>query len=66
MIKTRVFSKATGYIGLSGTTLLLIYLVLITFVPAAKASAMIIVAPGGILSIIWMIMYTRKLYLLAK
>lgn len=66
MVKTRIFSKATGYIGISGTTLLLIYLVLITFVPSAKASAMIIVAPGGILSLIWMIMYTRKLFQLTK
>jgi hypothetical protein len=66
MLKTRIFSKATGYIGLAGTTLLLIYLVLITFVPSAKASAMIIVAPGGILSLIWMIMYTLKLFQLKR
>lgn len=66
MFKTRIFSRATAYIGISGTTLLLIYLVIITFAPTAKGSAMIIAAPGGLLSLVWMIMYTRKLFQLAK
>lgn len=66
MLRTRVFSRATAWIGLTGTTFLLIYLVLITFVPAAKSSAMVFVAPGGILSIVWMILYTRKLFQLAR
>ncbi len=66
MLKTKVFSKVTAYFGFAGTTLLLVYLVLITFAPATKSFAMIIVAPGGILSIVWMIMYTRNLFLLAK
>jgi len=66
MLLERVFSRATGYIGLSGTILLMIYLVLVTFMPAAKESAMIFAAPGGILSIIWMIMFTGKLFRLAR
>lgn len=66
MLQTRIFSKFTALIGLSGTTLLLFYLILVTFVPTAKVSAMMLAAPGGILSIIWMIMYTRKLFQLAK
>jgi hypothetical protein len=66
MFRTNVFSKVTAYLGLAGTALLFIYLIIITFAPDTKPFAMIIVAPGGILSIVWMIMYTRKLFLLAR
>jgi hypothetical protein len=66
MLKTRIFSRVTAYIGIIGTALILVYLIIITFAPAAKGSAMIIVAPGGVLSLVWMVMYTRKLFHLAK
>jgi len=66
MLQTRIFTKATAYIGLSGITLLFIYLILVTFVPSAKVFAMLLAAPGGILSIVWMVLYTQKLFHLAK
>jgi len=43
----RVFSRATGYIAISGTILLMIYLVLVTFMPAARKSAMNFFASTG-------------------
>jgi drug/metabolite transporter superfamily protein YnfA len=66
MLQTRIFSKATSYIGISGTILLLIYLIIVTFVPSAKPIAIILAGPGGILSLIWMIMFSIKLFKLAK
>jgi hypothetical protein len=66
MLRTRIFSKATGYTGIAGTILLMVYLVLVTFVPSAKQSAMIIVAPGGILSLAWMVLFALKLIRMAR
>ncbi|HEX2970041.1 MAG TPA: DUF4386 family protein [Bacteroidales bacterium] len=66
MIKGIMFSKATAYFGVSGTTLLLIYLILVTFNPSSKEFAMLLAAPGGILSLIWMILFTVRLFKLSK
>lgn len=62
MVKGKVFSKATGYVGLSGGILLIVYLSLVTFVPQMKSIAMMIAAPVGLLSLAWMIMFTIKLF----
>jgi len=61
MLKSQIFSKATAYLGIIGGILLFIYIVLVTFAPAIKNVAMIIAAPGGILAIIWMIMFAKRL-----
>lgn len=66
MLQTRIFSRATSYIGISGTILLLVYLIIVTFVPSAKPVAIILVAPGGILSLLWMMLFTMKLFKLAR
>jgi hypothetical protein len=65
MIQSKIFGKWTGWIGLFGATLLLVYIVLVTFVPDAKSIAMGLAAPGGIMSLVWMIMYTIKLFRIA-
>jgi hypothetical protein len=62
MLKGKVFSKSTAYIGLLGSTLVLIYVIMVTFVPSIKNVAVMVAAPGGILAIIWAIMYTKKLF----
>jgi hypothetical protein len=66
MLKGVIFSKATAYLGISGTTLLIVYLILVTFVPSTKEKAILLAAPGGILSIIWMILFTIRLFKLAR
>ncbi len=65
MLKGVIFSKATAWFGISGTTLLLIYLILVTFVPSSKEYAIMLAAPGGILSLIWMIIFTIRLFRLS-
>lgn len=66
MIQSEVFGKVTGWIGLWGTALLLVYLVLVTFVPGTESIAMALAAPGGIMSLIWMILYTQRLVKVLK
>jgi hypothetical protein len=66
MLKARIFSKTTAYLGLSGTILLMIYLILVTFAPTIKNYAMIFAAPGGLLFLAWTIMFTKRLFQLSK
>lgn len=66
MIQSKVYGKFIGWMGLIGASLLLVYLVLVTFVPGAQSIAMGLAAPGGILSLIWMILYTIRLFRSAK
>jgi len=45
-----------------GSILLFVYLILVTFIPNAQTVAMALAAPGGIMSLVWMVLYTLKLY----
>jgi len=62
MLKGKVFSDAASYSGIAGTFLLIVYLIFVTFIPSFKTVAIILAAPGGLLSLAWMIMYARKLF----
>lgn len=66
MLKTSIFSKTTAYAGVAGNSLLFIYILLLTFIPAMKSIAMMIAGPGGLLTITWMILFTVKLYKLGR
>lgn len=62
MIKGKIFGKPTSYLGLVGNALLLIYLVLVTFVPSIGSVALAIAMPGGLLVMAWMILFTIRLF----
>ena len=66
MLKGRIFSKANAYFGILGGILLMVYLILVTFVPAVETAAMMIAAPGGLLSLAWIIMFTIRLFKLRR
>lgn len=66
MLRGKVFSKTNSYFGIIGGLLLLVYLILVTFVPETKSLAMVFATPGGLLSLIWMIMFTIKLFKISK
>jgi hypothetical protein len=66
MLQGKVFSKANSYIGLIGNTLMLIYIILVTFAPAVKDMAMAFAMPGGLLLLAWMVMLTVKLFQLGN
>ncbi|HEX2919530.1 MAG TPA: DUF4386 family protein [Bacteroidales bacterium] len=66
MLRGNVFSKATGYIGLIGNILMIIYIILVTFLPAVEKMAVLFAMPGGLLLMAWMVMFTVKLFKLSN
>ncbi len=66
MLKGRVFGRTTAYLGIIGSILLLVYVILVTFVPEVKNIAVIVAAPGGLLALAWTIMFTLKLFQIGR
>lgn len=66
MLRGKIFSKATAYIGILGFILLLIYTVFATFVSKSNNIVMILAMPGGLLAFAWNIMIARKLLKLGQ
>lgn len=64
MLGGNVFSKANAYVGILGNALMLIYIVLVTFAPTVKDMAMAFAMPGGLLLLVWMILFTIRLFTL--
>jgi hypothetical protein len=62
MLQGKIFSRIISYIGISGNSLMLLYLILVTAVPGVGKMAMAFALPGGTLVLIWMIMFTIKLF----
>ena len=62
MLQGNVFSKANAYVGILGNTLMLVYVVLVTFAPTVKDMAMAFAMPGGLLLLAWMVMITLRLF----
>lgn len=61
MIRGKVFGKTTAWTGFAGSSLMLAYVVLVTFVPGMKAIAMYIALPGGLLLMVWMLLFGLRL-----
>ncbi len=66
MLKGKIFSRVTSYAGITGSFLMVIYLVLVTFTPQVKSMATAFAMPGGLLLMLWMILATVKLFKLSK
>jgi len=66
MLNGNVFSRMTSYIGILGNSLMVIYAILVTFIPTVEKLALAFVMPAGLLVIVWMIMFTVKLFKLSK
>ncbi|MDF2592533.1 MAG: conserved rane protein of unknown function [Clostridia bacterium] len=66
MLKGKIFSKATAYIGIIGFSLLLVYMVLVTFVSSSDNLIMMLAMPGGLLALGWNIGVAKKLLQLSK
>lgn len=61
MLHGKIFNRTISYFGIIGNTLLLMYILLVTFVPAIQNIAVIIAAPGGLLALVWVLMLGVKL-----
>jgi hypothetical protein len=62
MLKGKIFSKLAAYFGIVGNAMLMVYLVLVTFMPGAKSSALMLASPGGLLAIAWLMMISGRLF----
>ena len=62
MLKAKVFSKTTSWLGLVGSILISAYLVLVTFVPEVKSMATLFAAPGGLMLMAWMLLFSFRLF----
>lgn len=61
MLQGKIFNRIISYLGIIGYMLLLIYILLVTFIPKTQNIATIIAAPGGILALAWILMVGIKL-----
>lgn len=61
MLKAKIFSKTISWLGLLGSILISVYLVLVTFVPEVKSMATLFAAPGGLMLIAWMLLYALRM-----
>jgi len=66
MLRGRLFSKANATVGFIGFTLMLIFEVCASFVPAWQGGAMFLAMLGGILSLVWEILVAIKLFQLGQ
>ena len=66
MLMGKVFNKITSYLGIAGSALILLYIVLVTFAPEIKDMATAFAMPGGLLLMAWMVMFTIRLFQVAR
>jgi hypothetical protein len=66
MIEGKVFSKTTGWLGVIGGALLTVYVVLVTSVPGIQSAATLFAAPGGLLTLAWMMLFMVKFFRLSQ
>ena len=61
MLKGRIFSRINAWAGITGSLLMLIYVILVNFGTGAESNATAFAMPGGLLLMTWMIMFTIRL-----
>jgi len=66
MLRGKVFSKASAYVGVLAFGLLLVFEVCSSFVPALFDVAMVFAVGGGLLSMAWYILITLRLFRLGR
>ena len=66
MLSGKIFSRLSSYFGIFGNSLMIIYLVLVTFIPKVEAMAIAFAMPAGLMVMAWMILFTIKLFRLSK
>lgn len=61
MLAGGVFSRKSGWIGIAGVLLLVVYTAVYTFVAAEESVMMALAIPGGLLMIVWYVLVGRRL-----
>ncbi len=62
MLKGKVFSKTNSWIGIIGSVLMLMYVILVNFGTGVEKMATAFAMPGGLLLMVWMIMFMIRLF----
>ena len=62
MLKGRIFSKINSWLGVVGSVLMLLYVILVNFGTGVEKMATVFAMPGGLLLMTWMIMFTIRLF----
>jgi hypothetical protein len=62
MLKGTIFSKINSWIGIIGSILMLMYVILVNFGTEVENMATSFAMPGGLLLMAWMIMFTIRLF----
>jgi hypothetical protein len=62
MLKGAIFSKINSWVGISGSVLMLLYVLLVNFGTGVENMATAFAMPGGLLLMAWMIMFTLRLF----
>jgi hypothetical protein len=66
ILRGKVFSQASGVVGILAYGFLFIFEICSSFVPALFQAAMIFAMGGGLLSMAWYILIARRLFQLAR
>jgi hypothetical protein len=66
MLRSRVFGKATAYVGLVGYASFLVFEFLASFVTGLSGVAMVFAMIGGLLTLAWNVLIARRLFQLAQ
>lgn len=61
MLKGRIFSKLNSWLGIIGSILMLIYIIIVNFGTRVENMATAFAMPGGLLLMAWMIIFTIRL-----
>ena len=65
MLTGKVFNKLTSYFGIIGNSMMVIYVIMVTLMPAVEKLALAFAMPAGLMVMAWMIMFTIKLFQLS-
>ena len=66
MLKGGIFEKINSWIGIIGSILMLLYVILVNFGSGVENMATAFAMPGRLLLMAWMILFTIKLFQLRK
>jgi hypothetical protein len=57
MLNGKVFNRITSYTGITGNSLMVIYVIMVTFIPSVEKLALAFAMPAGLLVMVWMIIH---------
>lgn len=63
MLRSGLFGKVTAWVGLLGFVLMLVFTIWSTFIPVFYSAALLVAALGGLLSLVWFSLVSRRLFL---